>query len=126
MASGHRLLECGSVSFIEGGRTWQPSGSWSVHQQGHQLTQSAFSRAASRGHLTIVKYFRLNEVAWPSDIDCQAAGQGQLEVLQYLYAHRCPQQASACFSAAANGHLEVLDHLHSMRDILIMVGRRRS
>ncbi|CAL6327132.1 unnamed protein product [Bathycoccus prasinos] len=72
----------------------------------------ACARAASGGHLEILKYLREEVKApWDSRMATFAARKGHLHILKYLFESNYNQFQYACEDAAMNGHLDCLKYL---------------
>ena len=72
----------------------------------------ACARAASGGHLEILKYLREEVKApWDSRMAAFAARKGHLHILKYLFESNYNQFEYACEDAAKNGHLDCLKYL---------------
>ena len=74
----------------------------------------ACARAASGGHLEILKYLREEVKApWDSDTASSAAENGHLHILEYLVERKFDKyNEDVCWGAAKNGHLDCLKYLH--------------
>ena len=68
--------------------------------------------AARLGSVRLLKWTRVNNLAWCRRTCANAAMNGHLPALKYLRENGCPWDSSTCYHAAKNGHLFVLQYLH--------------
>jgi hypothetical protein len=68
--------------------------------------------AATWGSVRLLKWTRVNNIAWSTRMCHDAAANGQLPALQYLHENGCPWNPNTCLYAAQSGHLPVLQYLH--------------
>jgi hypothetical protein len=68
--------------------------------------------AASRGSVRLLKWTRVNNMAWSTYTCDHAAYNGHLSALKYLHENGCPWDSGTCYCAVANGHLPALKYLH--------------
>jgi hypothetical protein len=68
--------------------------------------------AAENGHLPALKYLHENGCPWGLDVCSDAAHHGHLPVLKYLHENGCPWDGMTCYYAAHHGHLPALKYLH--------------
>ena len=68
--------------------------------------------AARLGSVRLLKWTRVNNLAWCRCTCANAAMNGHLPALKYLRENGCPWDSSTCYHAAKNGHLFVLQYLH--------------
>jgi hypothetical protein len=66
------------------------------------------ARAAARGHVAVLRYWKRTGGVWDEMTTAAAAGGGHLETLQWLRVNGCPWDEQTCATAAGGGHLDVL------------------
>ena len=64
--------------------------------------------AASRGHVSTLKWAREHGCYWDNEICKVAAGRGHLDCLTWAREHGCDWNADTCRAAAEGGHLDIL------------------
>jgi hypothetical protein len=69
----------------------------------------ACSCAAAYGHLCVLKWLRAEGCPWDTLTCSWAADKGQLKVLQWARDQDCPWDSGTCQAAARSGHLQVLE-----------------
>jgi hypothetical protein len=89
---------------------------WASGRMGMPISEGIYAKAASRGHLALLRHFRaVGALPWTEEISIAASGAGRLEVLQWLRAQDppCPWDTEVCAIAAHSGRLEVLQWLRA-------------
>jgi hypothetical protein len=89
---------------------------WARDGMGMPISEGIYKKAASRGHLALLQYFRATAaLPWTEGISFAASWGGRLEVLQWLRAQDppCPWSKRTCVKAANNVRLEVLQWLRA-------------
>ena len=66
--------------------------------------------AASRGSVRLLKWARVNNLAWSPYTCSQAAYCGHLPALKYLHENGCPWNSSTCYYAAIYKHWDCLQY----------------
>ena len=66
--------------------------------------------AARRGSVRLLKWARVNNLAWSPYTCSQAAYCGHLPALKYLHEHGCPWNSSTCYYAAIYKHWDCLQY----------------
>ena len=67
--------------------------------------------AADRGSVRLLKWTRVNNLAWSAHTCSCAAHNGHLPALQYLHENGCPWDSGTCYYAAHNKHWDCLQYL---------------
>ena len=66
--------------------------------------------AALRGSVKVLKWARVNNLAWSTYTCSYAARNGHLPTLQYLHENGCPWNSNTCMYAAHNKHWDCLQY----------------
>tara|TARA_B100000497_G_C7336340_1_gene221796 strand:- start:129 stop:509 length:381 start_codon:yes stop_codon:yes gene_type:complete len=66
--------------------------------------------AARRGSVRLLKWARVNNLAWSPYTCSQAAYCGHLPALKYLHDNGCPWNSSTCYYAAIYKHWDCLQY----------------
>jgi hypothetical protein len=66
--------------------------------------------AARRGSVRLLKWARVNNLAWSPYTCSQAAYCGHLPALKYLHENGCPWNSSTCYYAAIYKHWDCLQY----------------
>ena len=66
--------------------------------------------AAQLGSVRLLKWARVNNLAWRTDTCSAAAENGQLPALQYLHENGCPWNRWTCYWAADSKHWDCLKY----------------
>ena len=73
--------------------------------------ESICSKAASNGHLNLLKWARENECLWDHYTCRNAAMYGHLDLLKWAHENGCPWEDDTVTFAAWNGHIHILQWL---------------
>jgi hypothetical protein len=68
--------------------------------------------SAFLGSVRLLKWTRVNNLAWGTYTCSYAAMNGHLPALKYLHENGCPWNSDTCRFAAEHGHLPALQYLH--------------
>lgn len=77
----------------------------------HQLDISkdyACESAASKGHVSVLKWLRQHNYSWNEGTCSAAAKGGHLETLQWCHQNGCPWNSHTTLEAACNGRVDIL------------------
>ena len=66
--------------------------------------------AATWGSVRLLKWTRVNNIAWSTRMCHDAAANGQLPALQYLHENGCPWNSDTCHYAAYQKHWDCLQY----------------
>jgi len=66
--------------------------------------------AAMRGSVRLLKWARVNNIAWDSHTCACAAYNGRLPALKYLHENGCPWSFYTCYCAACHRHWDCLQY----------------
>jgi len=68
------------------------------------------NHAARRGSVRLLKWTRVNNLAWSTHTCCCAASSGHLPALQYLHENGCPWDYRTCYYAAHRKQWDCLQY----------------
>ena len=84
-----------------------------IKLEGKEAQRYFCSQAALTGNLALVRWLReVKKFDWNERTINRAATNGHLHIVKYCMEQKCPRSELACASAAGSGHLDILKYLH--------------
>ena len=77
---------------------------------GEATKREVFDCAASRGSVRLLKWARVNNLAWSTCTCSSAAAHGHLPALKYLHENGCPWDSDTCYHTARFKHWDCLQY----------------